>query len=274
MDTHIESSATLSITKPQALHLAGTANDNSVIPPTSTPHFEQQSKFWVTFFDRKGTGERSWVCLDAAEGISERVKQVFSSGQCHAFAIALHEMTGWPIRGFCREGRGRRIPRHFVVEPVDLLRGTTYKITIDVEGAVCTDAICHSRYVTIAEIQKWIKPGKFLPMHLAAARHFAPVLLRTMGKSMHDFFSTSPLWSKYEHLFSSVPMSESYASSPEPKKLSTFNAMCLIPDCGKAAQPDSPHCERHQPTLPIFHEGIVPMLDTARHQSGSKHAVC
>jgi hypothetical protein len=123
--------------------------------------------------------------------------------------------------------------------------------------------------VTIAEIQKWIKPGKFLPMHLPAARHFAPVLLRTMGKSMRDFFSTSQLWWKYEHLFSPIPM------SPPPKEHSTFNAMCLIPDCGKAAQPDSPHYEGHQPTLPMFHDGIMRMLDDATgQQSGSKHAVC
>jgi len=180
--------------------------------------------FHVPYFN---TARRmAYATLIPSEGITKRVVKVFNNGQCHALAVALHKLTGWPIIGFVEPGSGKRIPHHFVVEPQDLLRCNDVQLntsrytkaardydaartrthnigmTIDIEGGRCTDAICHSRVVTTEDILLWEhRNGIFLPPHREAAEFYAPLLLRSMASKMRGFFSGSSHWNKYKNLF-------------------------------------------------------------------------
>jgi hypothetical protein len=49
---------------------------------------KNQYKTWV------GTYE-----LDPADGITSETKIVFTHGQCHSLAVAIHDMTGWELFG-------------------------------------------------------------------------------------------------------------------------------------------------------------------------------
>lgn len=57
--------------------------------------------------------------LDPQDGITEEAKIVFSQGQCHSLAVAIHELTGYPLYGAMRISSE---PTHiFVKSPVGFL---------------------------------------------------------------------------------------------------------------------------------------------------------
>lgn len=47
--------------------------------------------------------------------IDEEAEKVFTRGQCHSLALALHRQTGWPIIGFIDRYDDPEIPGHCVV---------------------------------------------------------------------------------------------------------------------------------------------------------------
>lgn len=49
--------------------------------------------------------------------IDEQARRVFVRGQCHALALAIRELTGWPLFGLVdrRDGNSQRSPGHVVV---------------------------------------------------------------------------------------------------------------------------------------------------------------
>lgn len=73
----------------------------------------EKSKFIET-----GTWWTGPVILEA--GVIDRTAaEVFTTGQCHALALALHEHTGWPLRGLYRrpiKDVNEDTPAHTVVE--------------------------------------------------------------------------------------------------------------------------------------------------------------
>ncbi len=60
------------------------------------------------------------ITIDA-EGkvVDENAIRAFTNGQCHAFALAVHMLTGWEMKGLSRHGEDKNSPNHCVVVAPD-----------------------------------------------------------------------------------------------------------------------------------------------------------
>lgn len=112
--------------------------------------------------------------------ITPDVKMLFSCGQCHALAAALHEILGWPILGCYHCGyddiyKGSpnyKYNYHFV-----LSAPTKRPLTADIDGVRCVD------YSLRKASYKQIISGrltKFLEPNMEFARHYAPIIAREL----------------------------------------------------------------------------------------------
>ena len=107
-----------------------------------------------------------------------RVCHILSYGQCHALALALHELTGWPILGEYDDFGESRHTYHFVVQCP--LPGFC---TADATGIHCKDA--GYRKVNPDTIRLG-RLRNFLPPALEFARHFAPPILREINVQLES----------------------------------------------------------------------------------------
>lgn len=48
--------------------------------------------------------------------VNRNAKLAFASGQCHAFALAMHSLTNWPIYGIVGKDDTENSPAHIVVK--------------------------------------------------------------------------------------------------------------------------------------------------------------
>lgn len=108
----------------------------------------------------------------AGDGIiDEHVRHVFSFGQCHSFAVAVHKLTGWPLRAVDNQGDDG-IPDHIMVE-------TPNGRLFDITGFEREGNYGDARPISIARLNKLTKrPKCYLPLDLDIAMPYAQSLLR------------------------------------------------------------------------------------------------
>ena len=104
--------------------------------------------------------------------ITPRIEYIFSNGQCHSLAAALHEILKWPIIGCYSWHGGDRSTSHFVLE-------TPSGLLADIHGIRCIDyGRRRASYQTIVKGRvKWC-----LPPAMAFARHYAPMIAAEIEK--------------------------------------------------------------------------------------------
>lgn len=103
-----------------------------------------------------------------------RIGRIFSAGQCHALAVALHEILGWEVMGtYDQFGGGSRHTYHYVVQCPDG-RGDA-----DIHGIRCLD---HGlRKANVGVILGGRARG-FLPPAMPFARHYAKIIAPEIQK--------------------------------------------------------------------------------------------
>lgn len=129
------------------------------------------------------TVESNVVYLPANRGgavvpgvVDSRAITTFTCGQCHSFALALHDQTGWPIFG-ARIDPYDGIPDHFMCYDADNDR------YVDIEGCWTKRQVI-SQYKDITpeptdpqNIEEWVDYNTFYPLHTDVAATFVqPVL--------------------------------------------------------------------------------------------------
>ena len=122
------------------------------------------------------------ICLPMGNEITADVQYVFTNGQCHGLAVALHELTGWPLFGLYRlpsygwwDNRSK-VTTHVVVEhPTGAV--------VDINGLRPVRFGEGMRPTTANALlggpkKDWLKPNMVL------ARHFAQIVIRNIeGRS-------------------------------------------------------------------------------------------
>lgn len=120
--------------------------------------------------------------VNKAGNITKKVKTVYSSGQCHALALALHELAGLPLVGLYGDGddfdeemgEGYSTPMHTAVR---LPSGTV----LDIKGI---DAQLRWRATVLPLSEKEVRGFEkrdYLPPDVEAAKPFAKTLLARYG---------------------------------------------------------------------------------------------
>lgn len=105
--------------------------------------------------------------------ITPQIERIFSRGQCHALAVALHEILGWEVMGAYYQFGGSRHTSHYVVQCPDG-RGDA-----DIHGIRCLD---HGlRKVNVSAILRGRVRG-FLPPAMVFARHYAAIIAPEIQK--------------------------------------------------------------------------------------------
>lgn len=141
----------------------------SVIRRVDVPYFPSKSRTYSKIASIALTPEPT-----------ARVCGIFVKGQCHALALALHDLTGWPILGQYSLYGGSRHTSHFVVScPVE----KPYRCEADATGVHCTDS--GFRSVNPDTIRNNRLRG-FLPPAMEFARHFAPMILREINVQLES----------------------------------------------------------------------------------------
>ncbi len=107
--------------------------------------------------------------------ITPLIHDVFSNGQCHALAVALHEILGWPVMGTF--GYGEQRTSHFVIlQPP--MPGRSYGLTGDINGLRCVDY--NMRKANVDVILGGRLPKGWLFPNMKFARHYAPIIVKSI----------------------------------------------------------------------------------------------
>lgn len=110
--------------------------------------------------------------------ICEDAVAVFTMGQCHALALALHEATGWQIVG-CDDDEWdpERGPKHFAV------RHPSGRL-LDIAGlSEASGGLAYARDVTPEYCREMPDRG-YYDADMAAAREFVPAVLALPGVAL------------------------------------------------------------------------------------------
>ena len=112
--------------------------------------------------------------------LTPEARHAFTNGQCHAFALAVQELTGWQIGGISWSYyEGQEVPNHVVARSPD-------GRLIDITGDVDTDRWgTDFRPFDPDAFDAWIlgteeEPEGYLVPNVEAARPFAQNLLTTL----------------------------------------------------------------------------------------------
>jgi len=122
------------------------------------------------------------IAINTAGHIDYNAERVFTRGQCHALALALHRLTGWELYGLYSPGEWRRkeTPGHVVVKSPD---GMYIDITGDnaLEGwrAYWPEATPHA--LTEAQVLEFEHDDYQKPF-IEAAKPYAITLFLLYGK--------------------------------------------------------------------------------------------
>ena len=109
--------------------------------------------------------------------IDEAALRAFRRGQCHALALAIHELTGWPIKGIGSPyADSADSPAHCVVWSPKLRR------YIDIGGIVDRSEYRHWRVINRNVSKRRLNNFRYyLKPNVRASRPFAKAVLRQLG---------------------------------------------------------------------------------------------
>lgn len=137
----------------------------------------------------KGNGKgRAFRTVILGDAITPQVEFIFGNGQCHALALALHDILSWQILGEWNGYDGHRGNRHFVLQSP-----SKPWCTADIHGIRCLD--CNKRKVSAVQLRRKVPEG-FLQPCRELAEHFAPIVaaaLREQEEAMAKG-SAKPAW--------------------------------------------------------------------------------
>lgn len=106
--------------------------------------------------------------------LDANARLTFMNGQCHSFAVALHEHTGWPIIGVAWSEMWGDFG-HFVCYDEDNDR------YVDITGAHTEEEIisrwgCY-RPTTLQKIRSWVNNSHYYALHVQEAGTFVQPIL-------------------------------------------------------------------------------------------------
>ena len=127
-------------------------------------------------------GHHTLVIDDQGFGvIDSEAEIVFTRGQCHALALALHKLTGWPIKGAsyyrCSSWES---PSHCLVY------WREWRVYVDIEGVKKhpwigrTKLVVSHRYLSPKRAKSGL--GKYKKPNLRAAMPFARTILKQIAE--------------------------------------------------------------------------------------------
>lgn len=134
------------------------------LPKDCTPSAKAQ------FFATNNGCDLVHANIPLTDTITPLISHVFSNGQCHALALALHDILGWPIMGTYHQFGGSRHTNHYVLLSPE-------GFSSDIEGIRCID--WGLRKVKIDTI----RAGRIrycLPMANDLASHYAPMIAEAL----------------------------------------------------------------------------------------------
>jgi hypothetical protein len=140
----------------------------------------------VAFFIGNNGYDATMSTLRLDSVIDEFVVHIFENGQCHAMALALHDILGWPIVGLYDTSNGSRHTNHFAVSCNGYI-GCVKGLRRDGESG--------SRKVNPATLRKSEIRG-FLPPCHEFARHHAQRVATELLKQMDDGIWNPDWWKK------------------------------------------------------------------------------
>jgi hypothetical protein len=125
------------------------------------------------------------LTVDGGKGvIDDAARDAFTHGQCHSLAIALHDLTDWPIIGI---GGDPDSPNHFVVYSPKI----DDFIDIGGPGAFSRDYGEHLSMLKEFTRDEAIHPEYYLKANLKAAKPFA--------KTIYEQISALPTTTKRDN---------------------------------------------------------------------------
>jgi hypothetical protein len=150
-----------------------------------------ETHFEVVCFDKNGV--RMTRQIRKGKRITPEVGWALSNGQCHALAIALNEILGWPIRGvYDHEGY-----HHFIVQTPPS-RDTGGLFDADIHGIRCLD--WKTRRTSAQAIHRLVKreEGWLVPA-MDFARHHAPTVAAALQRQFNGWKvgQPRPKWTLY-----------------------------------------------------------------------------
>jgi len=111
--------------------------------------------------------------------IDKEARFAFTNGQCHALAVALHRLTGWPIKGASYDRYEDDSPTHCVVY------WRERRVYVDVNGASRQVRIDGTRfYISHRYIDPHTAANRlsyYIKPDLTTAALFARTILRDLG---------------------------------------------------------------------------------------------
>jgi hypothetical protein len=139
-----------------------------------TPQRAYRIKEAVCYFTDKNNKRAVMRDVVLGEVITPRIEHIFSKGQCHALAVALHEILGWEVMGaYDFWGGGSRHTYHYVIQCPD------HRGDADIHGIRCLD---HGlRKANVGAILGGRVRG-FLPPAMSFARHYAKIIAPEIQK--------------------------------------------------------------------------------------------
>jgi hypothetical protein len=121
----------------------------------------------VTYFKDKEANEIVTEMIVLGNVVTPKIEHIFSFGQCHALAVALHEILGWEVMGSYNPYGDDRSTRHFVV------KCPNHWGDADIHGIRCCD---HGLRKANPEVILGGRARKFFPPAMGLARHYAPII--------------------------------------------------------------------------------------------------
>jgi hypothetical protein len=160
----------------------------------------------VEGLDRRG--RTILVAVKLSGRMNERVAKLLRRGQCHALAVALHEVLGWPVVA-CYRRQNDRLPIHYCVRSPDTFQFADVQ---GLQGRRCEfTKHASAKYLLGRRHADWLKPNMEL------ARHFAPLIAADILKQERAMLACSPVpeWT----LCRALPWSPkpTYQPIPEPQ---------------------------------------------------------
>lgn len=129
----------------------------------------------VEYFDGFHHG-RTNTMIGTTGRITAKAKKVFTQGQCHALALAVHELTGYQLVGLYSyyEDPEYNTPAHVVVR---MPNGSL----LDIEGPGCESRWPNDAIEVTKEDVLEFQNRDYLEPNLEAARPFARTLCKRYG---------------------------------------------------------------------------------------------
>jgi hypothetical protein len=143
------------------------------------PKVKKQKSYNTTHYWNWGDKEPIKVRADGV--VDRKAITAFTQGQCHAFALALHEISGWPIVGLFNEWRKviGGTPGHCAVK-------SPYGI-VDIEGLGAVNRHCYGCVKVVSkERVLGFQNIDYMEPNVEVARPFARHIYREIITNAND----------------------------------------------------------------------------------------